>query len=102
MNTTPSPAELLWQVHRAVLGGKSSATGHPLPIDLASAPPGAQAAHHALACFEAFRRDEPIPARPEFLAVDLAELAELVAQTHAVQIAPPKAPDGSRREQGTD
>ncbi len=76
-------ADLLWLVHRDALGGRSSATGAPLPLDLISAPPAAQAAHHAIACFEALIRREPMPTRPSYLAVALAEGAEAVAKRHA-------------------
>jgi hypothetical protein len=88
----PSSAELLWTVHRDVLGGRSSASGAPLPLTLAESPPGAQAAHHALACFEALRRGEPMPARPAFLDVVLAERAEGVALIQAQSFGPPRDP----------
>jgi hypothetical protein len=42
-------ADFLWTIHRACLGGKSSATGAPLPETLAGAPPGARSAHYAMA-----------------------------------------------------
>lgn len=97
MNT--SPADLLWQVHRAALEGRSSATGAVLPKGLNKTPPGAQAAHHAMACFEALRRGESMPLRPASLDDMRAELAEKVAEKLAerfltgVQIGPPDDPE---------
>lgn len=78
--STPTPADLLWQVHHAALEGRSSATGAPLPTTLDKAPPGAQMAHHAMACFEALRRGEPMPARPSYLDDLRASIAEDVAR----------------------
>ena len=45
----PLTADFLWYVHRAALGGKSSVTGAELPQTLSSCPPGARAAHFAMA-----------------------------------------------------
>ena len=45
----PLTADFLWHIHRAALGGKSSVTGAALPADLAGCPPGARAAHYAMA-----------------------------------------------------
>lgn len=83
---TPSPADLLWQVHFAALEGHSSATGAPLPIALAKAPPGAQMAHHAMVVFEALRRSEPMPAHPAYLDDLRAGIAEDVAKKAVVEL----------------
>lgn len=45
----PLTADYLWHVHRAALGGRSSVTGAELPQTLANCPPGARAAHFAMA-----------------------------------------------------
>lgn len=45
----PLTADYLWHVHRAALGGRSSVTGAELPTTLADCPPGARAAHFAMA-----------------------------------------------------
>lgn len=82
-NHSPSHAEDLWAVHRAALGGVSSATKPPLPTTLDKAPKGAQAAHHAMVCYEALVRGEPIPAAPSYLDPDFARDAESVARQHA-------------------
>lgn len=56
-------AEKVWEIHRAILGGRSSATGAELPQVLAAAPQGAQAAHYgiALACARDAGRSDPAP-----------------------------------------
>jgi hypothetical protein len=87
---TPSPADLLWQVHHAALEGRSSATGAPLTLD--KAPPGAWMAHHAMACFEALRRGESMPARPVYLDDLRADIAEDVARKHAASFGPTRPP----------
>ena len=45
----PLTADHLWHVHRIALGGRSSVTGDELPQALAVCPPGARAAHYAMA-----------------------------------------------------
>lgn len=42
-------AEILWNAHRAALGGKSSITGTPLPSSLPECAAGAQGAHWGIA-----------------------------------------------------
>ncbi len=57
-------ADFLWTVHRAVLGGKSSITGAPLPATLADCSPGPQGAHYGLALAVAFATNGAMPERP--------------------------------------
>lgn len=96
--SNPTPADLLWQVHYAALEGRSSATGAALPTSLEKSPPGAQAAHHAMVCFEALRRGESLPARPPYLDDLRASIAEDAARKLAatpgksVTIGPPDDP----------
>jgi hypothetical protein len=75
----PLTADFLWVVHRAALGGKSSVTGAELPQTLAAAPPGARAAHYAMALAAAWHVDPtakiPVPAG---VSPDDATLAEMV------------------------
>lgn len=105
---TPSPADLLWQVHRAALEGRSSATGAPLPLTLDTAPPGAQMAHHAMAVFEALRRGEAMPARPAYLDDLRAELAEKFAREQVELVVrsdsfgPPDDPEPPPNVTGTE
>jgi hypothetical protein len=62
----PLTADFLWIVHRAALGGKSSVTGAELPASLDGCPPGARAAHYAMALAAARHVDPgaaiPVPA----------------------------------------
>ncbi len=68
MDTIKAPltADFLWHIHRTALGGKSSATGATLPVELADAPPGARLAHYAMALAAARHADPtadiPVPA----------------------------------------
>lgn len=54
-------AEFLWEQHRAVLGGRSSISGAPIPEKLADCPPGPQGAHWgmAVAIADLLGLDEP-------------------------------------------
>lgn len=78
-------ADIWWELHRAVLGGVSSATGKSLPEKLSdpSVPIGARKAHHAFACFEARMLGAPLPARPSYLTEEQAKEAEALATEHA-------------------
>jgi hypothetical protein len=62
----PLTADFLWHIHRAALGGKSSVTGAELPASLDGCPPGARAAHYAMALAAAWHVDRssavPVPA----------------------------------------
>lgn len=65
--SAPSPALTasdLWGWHRAILGGRSSATGASLPEDLAQCPPGAQGAHWGLALILALLQGQEVPPVP--------------------------------------
>lgn len=59
----PLTADFLWHVHRAALGGRSSVTGAELPASLDACPPGARAAHYAMA-LAAARHVDPAAAIP--------------------------------------
>jgi hypothetical protein len=75
----PLTADFLWSVHRAALGGRSSATGAELPQTLAGAPSGARAAHYAMA-LAAARHVDPaakVPV-PEGVSPEDAERVERV------------------------
>lgn len=72
-------ADELWQVHRAALGGVSSASGQPLPQSLAEAPDGARRAHYALARYVAQRLGMAPADAPEHLPEGAAdEVAKLL------------------------
>lgn len=62
----PLTADFLWHIHRAALGGRSSVTGAELPATLDVCPPGARAAHYAMALAAARHIDPaatiPVPA----------------------------------------
>jgi hypothetical protein len=66
-------AELLWQVHREVLGGRSSITGAPLPETLADCAPGPQGAHYALALATAIAHGASYPQPPPGVTEEEAE-----------------------------
>jgi hypothetical protein len=75
----PITANLLWTIHRAALGGKSSVTGAELPRYLDECPPGARAAHYAMALAAAWHVDPTatVPV-PTGVSPDDAALAEMV------------------------
>ncbi len=75
-------AEILWKAHRSILGGKSSATGAPLPERLDDTPPGAQAAHWGLAYLFACARNEEPPLAP--VAVSADEAARIRVIVHRI------------------
>jgi hypothetical protein len=66
-------ADELWQVHRAALGGVSSASGQPLPDRLADAPDGARKAHYAMARYVAQRFGAAPADKPEHLPDDVVD-----------------------------
>lgn len=73
----PLTADFLWTIHRAALGGRSSVTGAELPASLAETPPGARAAHYAMA-LAAARHVDPAASIP---------MPEGVSPEEAVRIA---------------
>ncbi len=73
--------ELLWTVHRAVLGGKSSVTGKPIPERLDQCPPGAQGAHYAMAVAASILGDLEPPTIPPGVSNEEARRIWDVVQT---------------------
>jgi hypothetical protein len=79
-------ADFLWSVHRVALGGKSSVTGAELPATLDGCPPGARAAHYAMAMAVAHLMSDPnhtidVPI-PAGVSTDEAERVERLVHEH--------------------
>lgn len=74
--SAPLTADFLWHVHRAALGGRSSVTGAELPESLDACPPGARAAHYAMA-LAAARHADPTAAIPVPAGVSPEEAARI-------------------------
>jgi len=82
-------AEILWTIHRAVLGGKSSITGAAIPERLEDCAPGPQAAHYGLALAVAWMRSEPLPAIPSGVTPERAAEVQRVAWQAIIDAALP-------------
>ncbi len=81
--TPPNPgitAEMLWAVHRMALGGKSSATGAPLPDSFGDIPEGARRAHWAMAVAARLTVDRAAPVPPMPLGMSEETAARIVGE----------------------
>ncbi len=77
--SAPLTADFFWLVHRAALGGRSSVTGAELPASLDACPPGARAAHYAMA-LAAARHADPAACIPVPAGVSPVEVERVVAE----------------------